>query len=435
MDRCEIILDTNIALHFAPIEQIDWAEVSKCKRPTIVITPILLEELERQKIFNPSAALRRRAQRSIDDIERLMGIDDPVEIRTGVTLHFLSHEPTLDYKAHRLDRDVQDDRFIAAALERHSLGHIPVFIASNDSGMALKLRSRAIDILKLPAALRLPEEEDALQKELKQARLELEKLRNRQPRLTVRFSDRTRKQEVVTPSAVDPDVPSLADMRAQHRPIPAAGARFGTGPATRAPGPQLMPGFTATDRAKKHNENLEVYFGKYASYLEKLDVWSEMVRLSSVIELELFNDGSGTATDVDIVLSFPANVGVLHSSDFPARPEPPIPPSSIYRHRVGSVIDRNFLHMRSHFSVNDGDAGIEEDEPGVVRFSARSLKPKCVLRLQDFLLLQLEPLDGKGIEIDVSITLHDGEPVHEKLAFTFETGEPVRLKEDKDEPE
>ena len=435
MDRCEIILDTNIALHFAPIEQIDWAEVSKCKRPTIVITPILLEELERQKIFNSSFALRRRAQRSIDDIERLMELEDPVEIRSGVTLHFLDHEPTLDYKAHRLDRDVQDDRFIAAALERHSLGDVPVYIASNDSGMALKLRSRAVNILKLPAALKLPEEEDALQKELKQTRLALEKLRNRQPRLTVRFSDRTRKQEVVTPSAVDTDVPSLADMRAQHRVIPVAGARYGTSPASRAPGPQVMPGFTATDRAKKYNDSLEVYFGKYASYIEKLHSWSEMLRLCSEIELELFNEGSGTATDVDIILRFPASVGVLQPSDFPARPEAPIPPSSIYQHRVGSVIDRNFLNLRSHFSLNDGDARIHEDQPGIVRFSARSLKPKCVLTLQDFLIVQLEPLDGKGIEIEVSITFHDGEPVHEKLALTFETGEPIKLTEDSDEPE
>jgi hypothetical protein len=55
--------------------------------------------------------------------------------------------------------------------------------------------------------------------------------------------------------------------------------------------------------------------------------------------------------------------------------------------------------------------------------------------LQDFLIVQLEPLDGKGIEIEVSITFHDGEPVHEKLALTFETGEPIKLTEDSDEPE
>lgn len=172
-------------------------------------------------------------------------------------------------------------------------------------------------------------------------------------------------------------------------------------------------------------------------YRNKLDSWTEALRLSSDVKLEMFNEGSGTATDIDVTLRFPPSVKLIKYTDFPARPAAPAPPNSPYRNNVEDLISRSYLDLPHLQGINDGDASIYDDEAGIVRFACRSLKPKCTLRLQTFILVQQSPLDGKGIEVDVRITLHDGEPVSEKLAITFVPGEAVvaEWKDDDDEAE
>src|SRR3546814_3022645 len=63
-------------------------------------------------------------------------------------------------------------------------------------------------------------------------------------------------------------------------------------------------------------------------YRNKLDSWTEALRLSSDVKLEMFNEGSGTATDIDVTLRFPPSVKLIKYTDFPARPAAPAPPNS-----------------------------------------------------------------------------------------------------------
>ena len=49
----------------------------------------------------------------------------------------------------------------------------------------------------------------------------------------------------------------------------------------------------------------------------------------------------------------------------------------------------------------------------------KSLKQKCELGFDAFLLTRHPELTGKGIEVDVAITSHEGEPLYRKLAITF----------------
>ena len=69
--------------------------------------------------------------------------------------------------------------------------------------------------------------------------------------------------------------------------------------------------------------------------------------------------------------------------------------------------------------LHDGSAFIDEDARQTVSYSVRSLKQKCEFRLDAFLLTRAPDLRGKGIEVEVSITYHEGEPIHHKLAMTF----------------
>src|SRR3546814_21164033 len=80
-------------------------------------------------------------------------------------------------------------------------------------------------------------------------------------------------------------------------------------------------------------------------YRNKLDSWTEALRLSSGVKLEMFNEGSGTATDIDVTLRFPPSVKLIKYTDFPARPAAPAPPNSPYRNNVEDLISRSYLAL------------------------------------------------------------------------------------------
>jgi hypothetical protein len=54
-------LDTNIYLHYQLFDQIKWPEVLKASEVTIVIPPITLRELNRQKELNTRSRVKQRA--------------------------------------------------------------------------------------------------------------------------------------------------------------------------------------------------------------------------------------------------------------------------------------------------------------------------------------------------------------------------------------
>src|SRR3546814_983685 len=80
-------------------------------------------------------------------------------------------------------------------------------------------------------------------------------------------------------------------------------------------------------------------------YRNKLDSWTEALRLSSDVKLEMFNEGSGTATDIDVTLRFPPSVKLIKYTDFPARPAAPAPPNSPYRKNVEDPLSQTSLDL------------------------------------------------------------------------------------------
>ena len=150
-----------------------------------------------------------------------------------------------------------------------------------------------------------------------------------------------------------------------------------------------------------------------------MDAWVESLRLSATIAVELHNRGSATATNVDVTLRFPEGVNVSRMRDFPEEPKPPKPPrrpgeTSLAHAFAGDVT------FAPPFSLQVHDGAIYVDEQRrTVSFSVKSLKQGCMLSVDKFVLTKPAEMTGRGIEIEVEITLHEAEPVHQKLAVTF----------------
>lgn len=428
MSACNIFVDTNQVLHFVSLEQIDWCALTGCTHCTLVIAPILLRELERKKIFSPSAALKARAARSIDFLVAKMQHPDPILLRSNVTLAFAEREPTIDFTANGLSREVDDDHYIASALERHATSGVRTLIASADGGMALKVRSRPIEILRLPETLRLPDEVDAQQKELREAKREIALLKSRVPKLRLEFPDGSAHRQVRNARSIDLGVPTLAEIRAAHPVLPVLGESLrpvAEGLSSIQSFRDIM-GSPSAERIKRYNTALEEYYRRYKRYLSDLAAWTETFRLTCRIDLVLQNRGSATATNVDVTLRFPATVSIIGLHERDKDPEPPEAPTklntmgSLAGYALGGMQISQLDYLMPNLDLHDGAAHIDaQNAPGKVHFGVKALKQKCVVELDGFLLVRGAVPTGSGIEVDVEITFNEGEPVLQKMALTF----------------
>ena len=433
MTECDIFIDTNQVLHFKRIDQVDWCALTGCERCVIIVTPILLRELEQKKIFSPSAVIKDRAGRMIDFLVKQIERPDPIELRDNVLLVFAEREPSIDFSDHGLVREVNDDHYIASALERQSSTGKRTFIVSNDGGMALKLRSRPIDVLRLPKTLALPEDVGAERKELRELRAEVARQKVQRPKLSLRFADGGAKLELHTRRTSVLREPSLAEVIAHHPkmtlPSEHGGQRFPGDLSSLARIGGSM-GLSNPERIARYNEGLEAFYAKYEHYLDELRVWTEVSRLTADCAFLLDNDGSATATNIDVTLRFPPSIWVRRVRDRPARPkapEPPPKPSSVVAAMVRAFQPSDLYpsYAFGHLDLHEGAPLIDEDDTHAVIFTAASLKQKCQFDFDAVLLTRDPDLAGKGIEIEAVITYHEGEPVRHTLAMTFhETDDP-----------
>lgn len=254
----DIFIDTNLVLHFRRVDELDWCGLVGVKPCSIVITPILMRELERNKVHNPNAKLRQRAKDMISWLADRMRQDEPITLRDGVTLIFDDQEPLIDFAAHRLSREIADDHLIASSLAWAQRVAREVAIASDDGGIALKLRSRPIRALAPDPGWRLPDAVDDERAELRQIKRELARERNRRPALEVQFEGGGKKT-LVSPDSLDAP-PSVEAMRIE---LPLmAFDEYMAADERREPGPRVYER-TPVDR---YNEELKDFFGDYEAF-------------------------------------------------------------------------------------------------------------------------------------------------------------------------
>jgi hypothetical protein len=74
-----------------------------------------------------------------------------------------------------------------------------------------------------------------------------------------------------------------------------------------------------------YNRFVQSYYERYSAYLEELAAHQALVLRSFSLKLDLVNDGTLTATSIDLALTFPASI-LLFEHDLPKPPEAPSPP-------------------------------------------------------------------------------------------------------------
>ena len=116
-----------------------------------------------------------------------------------------SEDPEIDWEGLNLDKNKPDHRVIASALSMVSDSN-QVAVVYRDYGIKLTLRKLNLQSVELPAELQLEDALDESDREIKELRLENERLKSQFPKLCLESEEASNRGLIV----VDPELPSYS---------------------------------------------------------------------------------------------------------------------------------------------------------------------------------------------------------------------------------
>ena len=203
-------LDANVYLHYQPFDQVDWLGLLKADSVVIVVPPMTIRELNRRKDLPSRPRVRKRAGQVLRTLFALIESGPEPQLREGVSLRFEAREPSIDFAAHQLVTDVQDDVLIASIIMcRDENPDAEIVLVTGDLGLTLLVKAgrQGIEIAKLPESLKLPEEPDPLEEQNRALKQDLRALKLKTPQLSLTFHDGSQRAVFVLPP------PNPADAR------------------------------------------------------------------------------------------------------------------------------------------------------------------------------------------------------------------------------
>lgn len=332
-----IFLDTNIFIHFQLYEQIPWQEIVGDEYK-LIIAPIVLDELDKHKT-NPNKKIAGRVKNILPKIEKEQtNIDSIVDV-------YLSTPKDDTFNKFNLSKGQQDHALLAAMLEfgeLHGLNSI-IFI-SHDTGPRIRARQLGISVIGLDEKYLLPEEDSPEEKELKTLRKENTEFKNSLPKLELTFNHgETFKQIELNPLFRSEDnylEKELEDIKEKYYPFIVENTEENDAyVSTHIALENLMNtqrrinsmfGISqpTIEQKKEYNQKLQKFHAEYIKIATEKYKWEEILSNAVFLNLDVSNNGTAPANDIDVFLTFPNSVKVLLYDNFPKfeKPKPPYKP-------------------------------------------------------------------------------------------------------------
>lgn len=208
-----VFVDTNVLLHYAMLDEIDWPRLIDAKEVLLIIPPAVIKNLDAQKTAASQRRLHERARAVIKKLAEYEAQDAEFEIRPHTRLEFVRTEPQIDFAKYGLRREVDDDWLLASLLEFRS-GHpevVPLLVTA-DLGLKLKARHHGFESSSLPDNLRLADELDPSEKRIRELELAKAALEAALPNLRLTFAGGLGHHEAQLPAAPSPTIDIAAEM-------------------------------------------------------------------------------------------------------------------------------------------------------------------------------------------------------------------------------
>ena len=278
-DVAYIFLDTNALLHFRRPDSIDWQKLAGARSIRLIVTPIVLSELDDQKVTNRSRKGRDRAQGVANWLASFIEHTNPVEVRPGTTLEFVRHSPLIDFAKHRLRSHIYDDELIASAIEFQAERGCNVSIFTNDGSLRAKLPAHSIKAITPLPELALPQEQTEAEKKAAAIEDELAEIKTRIPTLTLQFEDGGDETDII-----------------------------------------MLTEWAMDKKAGPIESGLLMDADRNRRYVLKHQQWKQGAARSCIFRVFLSNVGTAAAHNIQIEITFPEGVKAAKLSEEPVAP-------------------------------------------------------------------------------------------------------------------
>ena len=324
----KVFLDCMIYLHYRHIEELDLPSLLNTNRVTIVIPPITLHELDKQKNMHKSRKVSNRARSILKKIEQWYS-GEP-SLKKDISFEFPPDVPKIDYQKYGLDPQWSDHALIASIFEyRMKYSNEQIVLITQDTGPRLKAQQLGIEVRELPEEMKLPDELDPIEIENRELKKELGKYQNAMPKLTVCFAgsnDHRCFSLTKSPENMDNVIAcKIDDLRRKFPKLYQSPSDSFTLLTEHSPDMNIFDSIMPREY-NKYNSDVDKYLSAYKQYMYKKWNYDEYLRLTISFKIEIRNTGSIPAEDVDVEIHFPEGFILMTEDNLPALPKAPLPP-------------------------------------------------------------------------------------------------------------
>jgi hypothetical protein len=366
-----LYVDTNIFLHYR-YDDIDWCALAATDAVVLVVVAEVYREIEKHKDQSRDR-VQRRARAASSWIAKVLR-DQGGIVRPGIRLELAIKDPTnADVAALGLSPDVSDDRILTAILKDAQAGLLDAAFVTADNLRMFKAEAHGLRVLPVSDDQKLADEPDPREEEIRKLRQKLDE----RPKLALAFEGQA---SHLTASLLVFEEFSEAGLNAvidEERSC-------------------LDDSLSAAMRAALYEppgeQEKKRYLEKFRQWLR--DHYDDLARsrLTVSLNLDLRNDGRGTANDIEVLVTVPPPVLLVQPSPVelstpPARPK--------WRSRLDLLgnfrlleqmeerIGKGIVPLADMLAAQNHYAAISYDDsnPQTARLDLRSLKHTSVHRV------------------------------------------------------
>ena len=356
-----LFLDTNVFLHYQQFDQIDWVKLMNSGDVEIIIPPVTLRELNKNKELHKHSHIRERAQKALKLLDKIFESNRDIEIKDNLAVRFEDREPNIDFEPYQLDPTIQDDHLIASILMcRNEKSREKFFLVTSDKGLLLRAKAgrQNIQTLRMPENYKLQEHPDPAQKEIEELKNEIQNYKNRVPKILLLFKNGKKHNKFVLQEPIKKTSDEFQNALNEIKRNFPKREKYGDnwrdkeGETKDNIDPQSLQEYLAVkgisqSEYDRYNDELEIFYKNYSEYLYRELEYANLRRRTIILDIMLSNNGKAPADDIDVVMRLPDGFRLLEEEDFPKPPNklnPPIEPRSFLDLMTGSLRSMSLLY-------------------------------------------------------------------------------------------
>lgn len=329
-EEIKLFIDTMVFLHYRPLHELNLTNLLNCQSVTVVVPRVTVKELDEKKDSHSDRKVKDRARRALYAIYKAITTGSKLEGDIGIEQYFVHPEAKLVEL--RLNPSSSDDILVAAAVTYQIENpNCKVVVLTEDVGPRLTCFEHGISTAeKLDDSLKLASTLDATERELRDAKKELQRQSNAQPKIELLFNDSPapsdRKRVVYSsnsPLSEEQKEEVRQDVRKNRPPLKLPNSRYTHG--------ILAADYFSSDeipigKVRQYNRELKQYYARVDTFFNRVNQHNDRMSRIICIDLSIHNTGTAPAEDVDITLIFPSDITLFTSDTLPKPPELPAPP-------------------------------------------------------------------------------------------------------------